>query len=154
MAKGKPIVNLVGIEKGESITAFCKVRTFDPEKFIVMATRNGTIKKTSLDAFSNPRKAGVNAMNLPDDDELIEAVITDGEYEVVLGTRKGMAIRFPEEKVRSMGRTAYGVKGINLAKGDYFDVMIAWHNSSDPTISNVLLNNSQKKRHWFYKYNI
>jgi len=119
MAKGKPIVNLCGIQKGESITAFCKVRHFSPEMFVVMATRNGIIKKTSLDAFSNPRKTGVNAMNLPSGDELIEASITDGTYEIVLATRMGMAIRFPEEKVRPMGRTAYGVKGINLAKSDY-----------------------------------
>lgn len=125
MAKGKPIVNLVGIEKGESITAFCKVRQFTGNRFVVMATRKGTIKKTSLDAFSNPRKTGVNAMNLPKDDELIEAAITDGEFEIVLGTRKGMAIRFPESKVRAMGRTAYGVKGIKLAKGDYVVGMVA-----------------------------
>ena len=124
MAKGKPIVNLCAIEKGETITAFCKVRTFDEDRFVVMATRNGVIKKTSLDAFSNPRKTGVNAMNLPDDDELIEAAITDGEFEIVLGTRLGMAIRFPEEKVRAMGRTAYGVKGINLQKKDYVIGMV------------------------------
>jgi DNA gyrase subunit A len=125
MAKGKPIVNMCGIERGESITAFCKVRSFTPDQFVVMATRNGMIKKTSLDAFSNPRKAGVNAMNLPNDDELIEASITDGSYEIVLATRMGMAIRFPEEKVRAMGRTAYGVKGINLARGDYCIGMVA-----------------------------
>lgn len=119
MAKGKPIVNICGIEKGENITAFCKVRKFSPEMYVVMATRNGIIKKTGLDAFSNPRKAGVNAMNLPKDDELIEAALTDGSFEIVLATRMGMAIRFPESKVRPMGRTAYGVRGINLAKNDY-----------------------------------
>ncbi|MDF1545907.1 MAG: DNA gyrase subunit A [bacterium] len=119
MAKGKPIVNMCKMEKGENITAFCKVRDFAEDSFVVMATRNGIIKKTSLAAFSNPRVTGVNAMNLPKDDELIEAAITDGTFEIVLATRKGMAIRFPEEKVRAMGRTAYGVKGINLASGDY-----------------------------------
>lgn len=119
IAKGKPIVNLCGIEKGESITAFCKVRKFSPDMYVVMATRKGIIKKTSLDAFSNPRKAGVNAMHLPKDDELIEASLTDGSFEIVLATRMGMAIRFPESKVRSMGRTAYGVKGIKMAKEDY-----------------------------------
>ncbi len=119
MAKGKPIVNLLGIEKGESITAFCRVRQFSADQFVVMATRNGVVKKTSLDAFAHPRKAGVNAMNLPADDELIEASLTDGSFEIVLASRKGMAIRFPETKVRGMGRTAYGVKGINLAKDDY-----------------------------------
>ncbi|UCD62702.1 MAG: DNA gyrase subunit A [Candidatus Zixiibacteriota bacterium] len=119
LAKGKPIINLCGIERGETITAFCRVRHFSPDMYVVMATRKGMIKKTSLDAFSNPRKMGVNAMNLPGDDELIEASLTDGSYEIVLATRKGMAIRFPEDKVRAMGRASYGVKGINLGKGDY-----------------------------------
>jgi len=119
LAKGKPIVNMCKMEKGENMTAFCKVRNFSPDKFVIMATRKGVIKKTSLDAFSNPRVVGVNAMNLPKDDELIEAALSDGSYEIVLASRKGMAIRFPEDKVRSMGRSAYGVKGVNLAKGDY-----------------------------------
>ncbi len=125
LAKGKPIVNLCQLQKGEVITGFCKVREFTADKFVVMASRNGIIKKTSLEAFSNPRKAGVNAMNINNgDDELIEAAITDGDFEVVLATRKGMAIRFPEEKVRPMGRTAYGVKGITLTKGDYVIGMV------------------------------
>ncbi len=89
-----------------------------------MATRNGTIKKTALDNFANPRKAGINAANLPDDDELIEAAITDGTFEIILATRLGQAIRFPEEKIRAMGRSAYGVRGINLAKGDYVIGMV------------------------------
>ncbi|MFQ5499004.1 MAG: DNA gyrase subunit A [Candidatus Zixiibacteriota bacterium] len=125
LAKGKPIVNMCDKEKDETVTAFCKVRQFSSDKFVVMATRNGVIKKTPLDAFSNPRKAGVNAMNLPADDELIEAAITDGSFNIVLASRKGMAIRFGEEKVRAMGRTAYGVKGINLGKGDYVIGMVA-----------------------------
>jgi DNA gyrase subunit A len=124
MAKGKPIVNMCRMEKGEQITAFCKVRSFTPDKFVVMATRKGMIKKTPLDAFANPRVTGVNAMNIPADDELIEAALTDGTYEIVLATRKGMAIRFPEDKVRPMGRAAYGVKGITLAKGDYVIGMV------------------------------
>ncbi len=124
LAKGKPIVNMCRMEKGEQVTAFCKVRSFSPDTYIVMATRNGMIKKTSLDAFANPRVTGVNAMNIPKEDELIEAALTDGSYEIVLATRRGMAIRFPEEKVRSMGRTAYGVKGIKLAKGDYVIGMV------------------------------
>ncbi|MFQ6007911.1 MAG: DNA gyrase subunit A [Candidatus Zixiibacteriota bacterium] len=124
MAKGKPIVNMCRMEKGEQITAFCKARTFSPAMFVVMATRQGVIKKTSLDAFANPRVTGVNSMHLPNGDELIEAALTDGSYEIVLATRKGMAIRFPEDKVRPMGRSAYGVKGINLAKGDYVIGMV------------------------------
>ena len=119
LAKGKPIVNMVEMGKGEMITAFCKVREFDDEHFVVMATRNGIIKKTPLSSFSNPRKAGINAANLPVEDELIEAAVTDGTFDIVLATRKGQAIRFPEDKIRPMGRTAYGVKGINLGAGDY-----------------------------------
>ncbi|MBN2227603.1 MAG: DNA gyrase subunit A [candidate division Zixibacteria bacterium] len=118
LAKGKPIVNMVNLGSGELITAFCKVRSFDPAFFIVMATREGTIKKTSLESFSNPRKVGINAINLPEGDELIEAAVTDGTNDIIMATRDGQAIRFPEDKVRAMGRTAYGVKGITLAKGD------------------------------------
>ena len=125
LAKGKPLVNMCQLQKEEVITGFCKVREFTPDKFVVMATRNGQVKKTSLEAFSNPRKAGVAAMNINNgDDELIEAAITDGSFEIVLATRKGMAIRFPEEKVRPMGRTAYGVKGITLGKADYVIGMV------------------------------
>ncbi len=124
LAKGKPIVNMCKMERGETITAFCRVRAFSSDLYVVMATRNGVIKKTPLNAFSNPRVVGVNAMNLPTDDELIEAQITDGSSDIVLASRKGMAIRFPETKVRGMGRTAYGVKGINLGKGDYVIGMV------------------------------
>ncbi|MDZ4724249.1 MAG: DNA gyrase subunit A [candidate division Zixibacteria bacterium] len=125
LAKGKPIINLCQMDKAEYMTAFCKVREFSAEKFIVLATKSGTIKKTALDAFSNPRKAGVNAIDIADKaDELIEASISDGTYEIVLATRKGMAIRFSESKVRPMGRTAYGVKGIELKDEDYVIGMV------------------------------
>lgn len=124
LAKGKPIVNMVTLGEGEKITAFCKVRTFDSNKYVVMATRNGTVKKTSLDAFSNPRKVGINAADLPEDDELIEAAITDGTFEIILATRQGQAIRFPEEKIRPMGRGAYGVRGITLKDKDYVIGMV------------------------------
>ena len=126
LAKGKPVVNMCEFGKEELVAGFVRVRSFDSDKYVVLATRDGVIKKTALDAFSHPRKAGVAAMNIAETgDKLIEAAITDGSYEVVLATRKGMAIRFPEEKVRPMGRTAYGVKGINLAKGDYVIGMVA-----------------------------
>lgn len=124
LAKGKPIINLCQMEKDENITAFCKVKDFSSDQFVVMATHNGIIKKVQLDAFSHPRAIGVIAMNVPEGDELIEAALTDGSFEIVLATRKGMAIRFPEEKVRAMGRTAYGVKGINLDKNDYVIGMV------------------------------
>ena len=118
LAKGKPIVNMVNISEGEVITAFCKVRSFDPDSYIVLATKNGIIKKTSLDAFSHPRRDGIIATNLPEDDELIEVDVSDGTFDVILATRLGQAIHFPEDKIRPMGRTAYGVKGIKLAKDD------------------------------------
>lgn len=124
LAKGKPIINMMVLGEGEKITAFCRVRSFDADKYVVMATRNGTIKKTSLDAFSNPRKVGINAADLPEEDELIEAALTDGTYEIILATRQGQAIRFPEEKIRAMGRGAYGVRGITLDKKDYVIGMV------------------------------
>ncbi len=126
LAKGKPIINMVDIGKDDAVAAFVRVREFAEDKYVVLATKQGTIKKTSLDAFSNPRKAGVNAMNIEGkDDGLIGAAITDGNFEIVLATRQGMAIRFPEEKVRAMGRTAYGVKGIELDESDYCIGMVA-----------------------------
>jgi DNA gyrase subunit A len=124
LARGKPIVNLCQMDKEERVTAFVRARQFVPDKCVVMASRNGIIKKTSLEAFSNPRKAGVAAMDIPENDEMIEAQITDGTFEIVLATRQGMAIRFPEEKVRPMGRAAYGVKGIELEEGDYVIGMV------------------------------
>jgi len=118
LAKGKPIVNMLNLGEEERIAAFVPVKEFDDSHFVVMATRNGIIKKTVLSAFSNPRRGGINAMNVPKDDNLIEAKITDGTCDIVLATKEGQAIRFHEDKVRDMGRAAYGVKGINLAKND------------------------------------
>jgi len=124
LARGKPIVNMVSLQDGEKVAAFCKVRSFDADKYIVMATKTGTIKKTPLEAFSNPRKTGINAINLPDHDELIEVAVSDGTYDIVLATRQGQAIRFPEDKIRPMGRTAYGVHGIKLRLDDYVIGMV------------------------------
>jgi DNA gyrase subunit A len=131
LTKGKPIVNMCEMLKDERVAGFVRVRDFTPDRFVVLATRHGIIKKTSLDAFSHPRKAGVAAMTIGDSkDVLIGAVTTDGSYEIVLATRKGMAIRFPEEKVRPMGRGAYGVKGVDLAKGDHVIGMVAVRHDS------------------------
>jgi DNA gyrase subunit A len=124
LAKGRPIVNILKLSPPERVTTFTRVREFNPDQFVIMATRKGTIKKTSLEAFSNPRVVGINAISLAKDDELIACKITDGTNDIILGTRNGQAIRFPEEKVRSMGRTAAGVKGINLAKDDYVIDMV------------------------------
>lgn len=119
LTKGKPIVNLLDLGKDENITAFVPVDKFDEKRFVVMATKKGVIKKTKLDAFSNPRKGGIIAINLPEDDQLIEATITDGTYDILLATTGGVAIRFPEIKIRPTGRNAYGVRGINLSDKDF-----------------------------------
>jgi DNA gyrase subunit A len=118
LAKGKAIVNLLSVDKDDSVTAFVPVRTFDSDDFIILATKMGQIKKTEIRSFSNPRKDGIIAMTLPKEDELIEASSCDGSCDIVLATRKGQAVRFPEIKVRDMGRAAYGVRGINLGEGD------------------------------------
>lgn len=118
LAKGKPIVNLLELGPDENIAAFVPVSKFDEKLYVVMATKNGVIKKTSLSAFSNPRRVGINAIGIPEDDQLIEVRITDGSCDIVMGTRCGQAIRFPEDKVRAMGRSAYGVRGVALGKED------------------------------------
>jgi DNA gyrase subunit A len=118
LAKGKPIINMLDLGEEEKVAAFLPVRGFDDQHFVMMATRKGIIKKTLLSAFSNPRRGGINAMNIPDEDSLIEAKMTDGTCDVILATREGQAIRFHEGKVRVMGRAAYGVKGITLARKD------------------------------------
>jgi DNA gyrase subunit A len=124
LAKGKAIVNLIGIEKDDSIAAFVPVRSFDTNEFIILCTRQGQVKKTEIKSFSNPRRDGIIAMTLPKDDELIEAGTCDGQSDIIMATRKGQAVRFPEIKVRDMGRAAYGVRGITLGKGDYVVGMV------------------------------
>jgi DNA gyrase subunit A len=116
--RGKAIANLVSMEEGERIAALLAVKEFEEDKFIVMGTRSGVIKKTELSAFSNPRAGGIIAMGVEDGDAVIAANVSDGNGEIFIGTRDGMAIRFPEADVRSMGRTAYGVRGISLREGD------------------------------------
>jgi DNA gyrase subunit A len=117
--KGKSIANLVSMEEGERIAAMLAVKTFDDDKFIMMGTRRGVVKKTALSAFSNPRVGGIIAMGVEEGDSVIAVQVTDGSSEILIGTRAGMAIRFPESDVRSMGRTAYGVRGITLRDDDY-----------------------------------
>jgi len=116
--RGKAIANLVSMEEGERIAALLAVKEFEDDKFIVMGTRSGVIKKTELSAFSNPRAGGIIAMGVEDGDAVIAANVSDGKGEIFIGTRDGMAIRFPEADVRSMGRSAYGVRGISLRDTD------------------------------------
>ena len=116
--KGKSIANLVSMEEGEKIAAMLAVKEFEEDKFVVMGTRKGVIKKTQLSAFSNPRAGGIIAMGVEEGDSVISVLVSDGKGEIFIGTRSGMAIRFPEDDVRSMGRTAYGVRGITLRDDD------------------------------------
>jgi DNA gyrase subunit A len=121
--KGKAIANLVSMEPNEKIAALLTVKEFDDTRFVVMGTRRGVVKKTPLSAFSNPRAGGIIAMGVDPGDAVIAVQVTDGSAEVFIGTRSGMAIRFPETDVRAMGRTAYGVRGITLRDDDYVVAM-------------------------------
>jgi len=112
--KGKAIVNLLQLAQGEKITAILPVVEFREDRYVVMATRQGVIKKTPLQAYSNPRAGGIIALTLEPGDKLVAVRLTDGSKEVLIGTKKGLVIRFPEKQVRPMGRTAVGVKGITL----------------------------------------
>jgi DNA gyrase subunit A len=116
--RGKSIANLVQMEPGEKIADMLAVWDFDDTHFVVMGTRNGTIKKTELSAFSNPRAGGIIAMGVEEQDAVMAIQLSDGNSEIFIGTREGKAIRFPEDEVRPMGRTAYGVRGIQLREGD------------------------------------
>jgi DNA gyrase subunit A len=116
--KGKAIANLVSMAADEKIAALQTVKEFEEGKFIFMGTERGVVKKTELSAFSNPRAGGIIAMGVEEGDRLIAAQITDGTGEIFIGTRDGLAIRFPEVDVRPMGRTAYGVRGISLRAAD------------------------------------
>ena len=115
MAKGRPLVNhLEGLSREEKVQAVVAVKTFDDQHYLVCATRQGKIKKTLLSAYGNVRKAGINAVLLEEGDALIEAIITDGTQDIILAKKKGLAIRFHENEVRAMGRTATGVKSVTL----------------------------------------
>jgi len=123
--RGRAIVNLIGCEPGEKVEAFVSVKDFDDQHYIVMATRNGLVKKTVLSAYSKPRKGGIYAIDIREGDTLIEARITNGENDILLGTREGKSIRFSEKNIRSTGRKTMGVIGIRLgSKEDYVIAML------------------------------
>jgi DNA gyrase subunit A len=123
--KGKAIVNLVNMSKEEKIADIVSVKEFDVDSYVVMASRKGIIKKTALSEYSNPRSAGIIAVAVAEDDELIGCQLTDGSYDILLATRKGKSIRFSEQDVREMGRTARGVIGIRMAPDDRVVAMSA-----------------------------
>lgn len=117
-AKGTAIVNLLQLAQGEKIAAVIPVKDYNAEQYVLMATKNGLIKKTKLAEYSNIRKTGIQGITLKDEDELIDVRLTDGNSSIVMVTAKGLSIRFDEEEVRAVGRTSMGVKGINLGKDD------------------------------------
>ena len=117
-ARGTALVNLLTLPPGEEVSAVFPIDTFEGEKYLVMVTRNGVIKKTKLDEFANVRRNGLNAINLDEKDELLGVDLSNGSHDIVLGTRKGMAVHFNEKTVRSMGRNARGVKAMTLDKDD------------------------------------
>src|SRR5215831_11510417 len=119
MARGRPLVNhLEGLSREEKVQAVVAVKEFDDQHYLVCATRKGLIKKTVLSAYGNPRRGGINAVLLEEGDALFEAIITDGTQDLILAKKKGLAIRFHENEVRAMGRTAYGVKAVTLDDTD------------------------------------
>ncbi|MBW2963152.1 DNA gyrase subunit A [Candidatus Woesearchaeota archaeon] len=117
-ARGRPVVNLIGLKEGEKVTAVVPVREFKEGNYLVMGTKKGVVKKSSLMDFSRPRRGGIRAINFDEGDELIGVVLTDGEKQIIMATRNGIAIRFKESDVRAMGRTAMGVRGIRLKGSD------------------------------------
>jgi len=123
-ARGRPIVNLLSIDKDEVIASMIPVREFREDRDLVFATRDGLVKKTSLAAYSNVRAPGVNAINIVEGDQLIDVQMTDGTNDIILATREGMAIRFAESEIREMGRATQGVKGIDLQDEDHVVGMV------------------------------
>lgn len=117
-AKGNAMINLLNITGDERVTAVLSMKEYEAGKYLFAATKNGIVKKTPLEAYNSNRKEGLIAINLEEGDELIGVRLTDGQEKIILGTRQGMSICFAEKDVRSMGRTAHGVKGISLGKGD------------------------------------
>ena len=120
--RGRAIINLIGCDPSEKVEAFVSVGEFDDDHFIVMATKKGVIKKTVLSAYGKPRKGGIYAIEIREDDQLIEARITNGEHDILIGTRGGKSIRFSENNVRASGRKTMGVRGIRLSSIDDFVV--------------------------------
>ncbi|MBS3128182.1 DNA gyrase subunit A [Candidatus Woesearchaeota archaeon] len=125
-ARGNNIVNFVQLQKEESIAGFITVKEFKEDQYLFFVTQHGMVKKTELSAFSNPRKGGIQALGLQDQDHLIDVLLTDGKKQILIATAEGNAVRFEEDDVRSMGRTATGVRGVKLkGKDQVIDAVIA-----------------------------
>ena len=137
-AKGKNIINLLTFSKDEKISAIVAVKEFNPDQYLIFATAQGNVKKTSLSAYSNPRKGGIIGIGLEKGDRLIGVALSNGKSEVLLATRKGKALRFAEKQIRDMGRGAKGVRGINLEKGDHVVSMVVFPPDISKTGSTLL----------------
>jgi len=131
VARGRPMVNLLPLGPDERVNAVLPVRNFDADKYVFMATSTGTVKKTSLEAFSRPRANGIIAVDLRDEDRLVDVAITDGDSDILLFASSGKAARFPESRVRAMGRTAAGVRGIKLGQGHELIALLIIDSQSD-----------------------
>ncbi len=137
-SKGKAIINLLQMDTAEKVSSTIPVKEFSADKYLVMVTKLGQIKKTKLDAYSNPRKGGIIGITLDKDDALIGVEMTDGKQELLIGTRQGKAVRFSEDKVRDMGRAAHGVRAISLAKKDeVIDMVVPQKDSTILTVTEL-----------------
>ncbi|MAO66528.1 MAG: DNA gyrase subunit A [Balneola sp.] len=139
LARGRAIVNLIDIDKDDSIKAFVPVKTLDDEDYInehsiIMTTKGGQVKKTTLEAYSRPRRDGIIAINIKEGDSLLAAELTDGESQIILANKGGRAIRFHENEVRDMGRNTSGVKGMTLGKNDEIVDMVVIKNTHEATV--------------------
>jgi DNA gyrase subunit A len=141
-SRGKAIINLISLEENENVTAYVPVKKFDNDHFLVMATRNGTIKKTNLMAYSNPRRNGIIAISLDKADSLIGVKLTDGNKEIILATKNGIAVRFQESDVRPTGRSAQGVRGIRLSQDTVVGMVVA---TQDKTLLTITENGYGKR---------
>ncbi len=158
ISKGRAIQNLLNIEPGDSVKTFINAISLTDEEYInnnyiVLCTTNGIIKKTVLEAYSRPRQNGVNAVTIREGDELLNAVMTNGKNDILMAVKSGKAIRFPEEKIRAMGRTAAGVKGVTLSKGDNVIGLVCLEPEENKTIL-VVSENGYGKRSLLDSYRI
>jgi DNA gyrase subunit A len=149
-ARGRAIVNLIDIDKDDSIKTFVPVKTLDDEEYInnnyiIMATKEGKVKKTTLEAYSRPRRNGIIGININDGDSLLEAALTDGDSNIILANRKGRAIRFHESEVRDMGRNTSGVKGMDLGDDNELVDMVVIKNTHEATVLAISENGYGKR---------
>ena len=142
-SKGKPIVNLVNLEDDEKVNAFIPVDLFDDNHYLLFCTKEGTIKKTNLSAYSNPRAGGIIAINLNDGDKLVNVIMTNGQDKIMIATRNGMAVRFHEQDCRPVGRNSIGVRGVTLRDEDYVVGMVKA--SDEDTILTITENGYGKR---------